>query len=83
MIALAGGSTWGQEKENLILNYKYRLQTVQNQTLRLANGCLSMRSIDYIHQKAKLAIKQFLASNKTHGCRIFTADDYGGCWTLR
>ena len=74
--ALAG-SSWGQDKETLIITYKAigrsvleygapiwspiisdsswnRLQTVQNQALRTATGCLAMSSIPHLHRECKM-----------------------------
>ena len=79
--ALAG-STWGQDKETIIITYKSiirstleyaapvwtpsvcpsnweRLESIQNQALRIASGCLLMSSSDHIHQECKvLPLKQ-------------------------
>ena len=91
--ALAG-SSWGQDKETLILTYKSiirstleyanpiwsplisksnweRLQSIQNQALRIATGCLAMSAIDHIHRETKvlpfkqhceMVTKQYVAS---------------------
>jgi hypothetical protein len=103
--ALAG-STWGQDKETILMTYKAtgrsilnyaapvwyslaskssinRLQTVQNAALRTATGCLTMASIDHLHQECEilpvaehssLLSAQFLAScrDPDHPCHDIT-----------
>ena len=97
IIKCLAGTTWGQDKETLLITYKAisrstleygapiwapmisdsnwtKLQTVQNQALRTATGCLAMTSLPDLHRECKvLPIKEhstLLTKQFTAGCFV-------------
>lgn len=94
------GTSWGQDKETLLITYKAvvrstleygtpiwsptisptswtKLQTIQNQGLRTASGCLLMSSQEHIHRECKvLPVKDhsvLLTKQHTAGCILETS----------